>query len=380
MLMRRSLSWVVVIMFLSGFSVFGQNNAIDPFTIPSARFAALGGNHVAVGDSFHSMFTNPASFIDIEEQFSAGELTISTFGPVFELLDLISSTAGTMNIDFSSVVTQRGFSSGFDIAGPLSLGWVGNGFGLGIFNRIKTDVAVTGSTIKPKLGIDILFISGYSHRFMDQGIHLLDGGFLGKGFFRGALDLETPIFDALTLLDNPLEKPFNTYFGIGLDLGLRYTLRNNLTFALVCFDIFSPVLRTPYLSFVDLERQLDLDDDLRFRVVTRRLEFGMKYTISNPTLDMYISGLTIMASYRNILDVFSLISRNPLLNFGIGIELEMLDVLTFRFGLAETLPAFGIGICLSFLTLDMAMYGRELGIDPGRNSTYGLSLGILFRY
>ncbi|MCL2479945.1 MAG: hypothetical protein FWF22_10605, partial [Treponema sp.] len=89
---------------------------------------------------------------------------------------------------------------------------------------------------------------------------------------------------------------------------------------------------------------------------------------------------TVMADYHDLLDLFSVIPRNPILNAGIGIEATVLNKLSFRFGMTDALPSFGIGLELGFMTLDMAIFGRELGIDPGQNSTYGLGLGLLFRY
>jgi hypothetical protein len=378
--MRRVFLCLVVLFFLTFvFPVFGQNT-IAPFVIPSARFSGLGGNHVAVGDSFHALFTNPATFVDIERQFSAAELTISTYGPIFEIMDLVGS--GTDNLDLSGIVGPNGFAAGFDMAGPISLGWVGNGLGFGIFNRLKTDAILSGTFIKPVISGEILLVGGYSFRLINKDNHLLDLGFLGKGFFRGDINLETSIFDAMSFLDNMFDdRPFKSGLGAGIDLGLRYTFRNNFAVSLVCFDVYSPVLITEYGSFTDFTNLVDKSKThTYYATVKRRLDFGVKYTIQNSFLDRYVSDLTIMADYRDILDLFSLIPRNPILNIGIGIELRMLNVLSVRFGLADALPAFGLGLDLTFMTMDVAIHGKELGIDPGRNSTYGLSIGFLFHY
>jgi hypothetical protein len=378
--MRRVVPCLLVLFLLTFvFPVFGEDT-IDPFVIPSARFSGLGGNHVAVGDSFHALFTNPAAFVDIEKQFSAAELTISTYGPIFEILDLVQSMSDNLNL--SGIIGPNGFAAGFDMAGPLSLGWVGNGLGFGVFNRLRIDAASSGTNLKPVVSGDLLLVGGYSFRLINRDDHLLDVGFLGKVFFRGELDLETSVFDAQTIVDNVLDdKSFMSYLGLGIDLGIKYTFRNNLTFALACFDVYSPVLVTEYRSFTDFTDMVDKSlTHTSYTTVRRRLDFGVKYTIQNSFLDRYISDLSVVADYRDILDLFSLIPRNPILNIGIGVELRMLNVLSVRFGLTDTLPAFGLGLDLSFMTMDVAIYGKELGLDPGRNSTYGLSLIFLFRY
>ena len=382
--MRRFfLTWAFLLLGL-GFTAHAQSNSIDPFVMPSTRFSALGGNHTAAGDSFHTIFTNPASFVDIEKEFSASEITLTTYGPVLEIIDLLGSIDDLDSLDLSGIVNSSkgsgGLAFGLDLAGPISIGWVGNGLGLGFFNRTRVDAAVSGTKIKPAVTADFFLVGGYSLRILNQGNHVLDGGFLGKGFFRGRWMLETPIFDALSILDDPMGKPFDTFFGIGLDLGFRYTLSNNLTFSLVCFDLFSPVLVTKYHSFFDFGSGADPVGESSYAQVKRRLDFGVKYTISNSFIDRYFTGLVVMADYRDFLDLFSLVPRHPLLNIGIGAEITVLNVLSFRLGMTDALPSFGIGLDLSFLKLDMAIFGRELGLDPGKHPTYCLGLGILFRY
>ena len=75
-----------------------------------------------------------------------------------------------------------------------------------------------------------------------------------------------------------------------------------------------------------------------------------------------------------------MIPRHPLLNIGLGVEVTVLNALTLRAGIADALPALGFGLDLSFMTLDFAVYGRELGLDPGMQPVYAMSLGLLFRY
>jgi hypothetical protein len=374
----RNISWFILFLLCFCFPVFGQLNSIDPFVIPSARFAGLGGNHVAIGDSFHALFTNPAAFVGIKEQFSVAELTISTYGQVFEIIDHARSTSG----DLTGVISNSGPDPvlGFDIAGPISLGWVGNGFGVGIFNRLKTDAVISDTSINPDLAGEIIAVGGYSFRIINKNGHFLDAGFLLKGFFRGVSKLDAPIDNAMSLLDDPLGKPFYTHIGLGLDLGLRYSLREDFVLSLVCFDVYTPVFVTKYLSLTDFSNLLDSSPThTSYGTVKQRLDLGAKYTINSSFLHRYISDLTIMADYRDILDLFSQ-TRSPLLNIGIGIELKMFNVLSFRFGLSDMLPAFGIGLDLSFMTVDIAISGRELGLDPGKNSTYCLTFGFLFRY
>ena len=358
------------------------SNTIDPFTMPSARFDALGGTHTAMGDDFYSLFLNPAAFAEVKDQFSAAELTVSTYGPMLEIIDLFRKSAGSASdLDISSLIGPGGFAAGFDLGGPLSLGWVGRGLGLGIFDRIRTSAAVSGTKLRPLVSGDLLFVGGYAFRLIDQGSHVLDVGFLGKGFFRGAVDLEAPIFDAASIFDDPTDQPLDTYLGLGVDMGLRYNFRGNLTAALVCYDVYSPVLATSYDSMSDFSGgSSSASGKSSYMTVKRRLDTGVAYRIRSDFIDRYFSRLTIMADYHDFLDLFSLIPRNPILNVGVGAEIVLLNALSFRVGIADALPAFGFGLNLSFMQLDFAIHGRELGLDPGKMSVYALDLGFLFRY
>jgi hypothetical protein len=374
--MRRFTVAVFLIMLFP--ALFLGAETIDPFVLPQARFAGLGGNHVAVGDNFYSLFTNPASFVDIEEEFSAAEVSISAYGPVLELIDLFRKDSDSL--DLTGIVGPAGFAAGLDVGGPLALGWVGRGLGLGIFDRLRSTAAVSGTKIRPLVAGEILLVGGYSFKLIEKESHRLDAGFLGKGFFRGDLDLEAPIIEAEDILDDFSDKPFGTYLGLGIDLGFRYTFRENLSAAIVCFDAYSPVLVTPYDSFSDFTGGGSSSSGSSHATVKRRLDLGMKYRIRSEFIDRYISRMTIMADYRDILDFTALIPRNPILNIGIGLELTVLNSLSFRVGISDALPSFGLGLDFSAMTLDFAIRGKELGLDPGIQSVYGIDLSLLFRY
>jgi hypothetical protein len=153
-----------------------------------------------------------------------------------------------------------------------------------------------------------------------------------------------------------------------------------LSAAIVCYDLYSPVLLTPYDSLADFnDKSGPSDGSASYATVDRRLDLGFRYRIRSIAIEKYISAITIMADYRDFLDLFSLISRNPILNVGLGLEIKVLNALSFRFGLTDALPAFGMGLNLSFVTLDFAIHGKELGLDPGVQPAYALDLGLLVR-
>jgi hypothetical protein len=360
------------------FPILGED--LEPFVMPSARASAMGGRHAALTDDFYTLFSNPAGFVGVEEQFSAAELTLSTYGPVFEILDLVHKNLDSSdNLDISGIVGKGGFAAGFDMGGPVAFGWVGRGLGLGVFSRFSTNAVVSGATIRPVTSSDILMTGGYSFRVLNRGNNVLDMGFLGKGFFRVRTESEAPIIDVGDLFDDPLDVPLKTVLGIGVDLGIKYTYAETFSAALVCFDPYSPAMVTGYHSaedFFDGGNANGTD----YAVVKPRIDLGFKYRIRSTFLDRYISNFVILADYHDFLDFAALIPRNPILNVGLGAELRVLEVLSFRVGICDALPATGFGLDLGFMKLDCSIYGKELGLDPGIHSVYGLDIGLLFRY
>jgi hypothetical protein len=342
--------------------------------MPSARAAGFGGVHAAHGDDFSSLFSNPASFVDIEKEFSAAELSLSIYGPVFEALDILTSESDAA--DISPLVGPGGFSAGIDIGGPVALGFVGNGLGMGVFSRFVMDAGVTSSRVKPVGSAEVLFLGGYSWRVLERGVHKLDLGFTGKGFYRGVINMEASVFDVTEAFDDVSSRPYQSQFGLGLDLGIKYTRTNGLSVALVGYDAFSPALVTDYPSFNNKNNGTQ-----RYATVTPRLALGALYRIRNDFIDRHFDDVIVMFDYRDFLDyLIADIPRNPLLQFSLGAEIRVLEILRLRAGISEALPAAGFGLDMTVLRFDFALRGRELGLDPGIQSVYTVDIGLLFRY
>jgi hypothetical protein len=368
-----------MLLSLPGISLFGET--LSPFVLPSARSFGMGGNHAALADDFYALFTNPAAFVGVEKEFSAAEINLSAYGPVFEIMDMImNGTDSLENLDLSGIIGARGFAAGVDLGGPLSVGWVGRGLGLGLFNRVKVDAVTSGAMIRPILAIDLLMVGGYSFRLVNKERHTFDAGFLGKGFLRMGLNLETSIFDIENIMDDQLDRPFTTALGLGFDLGLKYTFAEALSVALVCFDVWSPAMATTYRSYDAFKDKESPIESGHYASVNPRLNLGLAYRIRSFFLDKYISRLVLLLDYQDFLDLGSLVPRNPVLNFGLGMEVIILEKLSLRLGIADALPSAGFGLDLSFVQFDCSIHGKELGLDPGVQSTYAIDFGLLFRY
>lgn len=354
-----------------------------PFDFPSARLAALGGRHGTLVNDFTALFTNPAGFVEAQEEFSISELGLSVYGPVFDIADTLVNYFGSSgSLDISGIVGPGGLATGLNLSGPLAFGWVGRGLGFGLFNRTVADAATQGATLKVQALEEFLMTGGYSFRVINKNSSLLDVGFLGKGFIRGQLPLQASILTVTDLFNsNPLDtQPYTNVLGVGLDLGLLYQYAKFLSFSIVYHDAYSPVLVVPYSSTTSFISGGAASGSGTYNTIKSSLDVGVAVSPRFEFLDRYVSKLTFMADYRDLLDLWALIPRNPILNVGLGFEMVVLDALSLRAGISDALPALGFGIDFSVMQLDFAMRGVELGLDPGVQTTYAVDLGLLFRY
>ena len=377
--MHKPLSLFAVLLLFLGPCLHAET--IAPFVMPSARYSALGGNHAALADDFYALFTNPAAFVGVNREFSVAELSLRTYGPVFEIIDLLLAHSDSWDdLDLSGIVGDSGFAAGFDFGGPLSVGWVGKGLGLGLFSRMKTDARVSGTQLRPNVSSELLLLGGYSFRLVNKNSHVLDSGFLGKGFFRAGLDFSASILNAEKMFDDAFEKPFTTILGLGFDLGIKYSFAKSFSAALVCYDAYSPALVTTYRSMESFKNKESPVEDGHYATVKPRLDLGLRYSIRSTFLDKYISDIILLADYHDFLEAMSIIPRNPILEIGLGLEVVILEKLKLRIGINDALPAAGFGLDLTFMKFDCSIYGKELGLDPGLNSVYAMDFALLFRY
>jgi len=382
-MLSRIAAACAICILITAVPAFSLGNKVEPLDFSSAREKSMGGTHVALADDASVLLTNPASLADVPSSFSKADLGIRMIGPLFDIADLVvggnMSTSGLT--DFLAKNDYKLYA-GLDIAGPLALGYSGGGLGFGFFNKTKFIINVgSASAINVSAGEDLLLAGGYALRFDLGKGHELDAGIVAKGYVRGRTDSSMGIVEAVGVISDPasvLSDPFTLTTGIGLDAGLRWAW-SGLAAGLVCRDAFSPAISTVYSggagaffasrpgtsTYVSLPRSLDL---------------GLAWTPSLGRLGEVVDALVIALDYRDILDLFAVLPRNPILNVGLGAEARVLDIVTLRAGIADALPSAGMGLNLSAFTMNLSVYGAELGLDPGDRPYYNLLIDFDFKY
>ncbi|MDR1900594.1 MAG: hypothetical protein LBQ55_11330 [Treponema sp.] len=377
--MRRVIFFVLIVYAAAGAFAEAPRGKVKPFTFPQTRHYGFGGPHVAYTDDFTALWVNPAFLKDVKE-LAITEISVGMHGDVFGLGELVMEAMDSDDFDTGKVEEFSSKSGGkipvgFDLRFPLSGGYVGKGYGFGIFNRTYADLNLVGTRLSADAAEDLTLKFGMAFDLLEIGDHDLNWGFMVNLYGRGAVGIEGGFLDMVNdfsaLID---ESPAQAIFGGRVDLGLKYVYKKNLTVGLVLDDFISPCV----INSFPLDDMSSVDTDFNFWAITPRFNLGAAYKFK-PFSWMNIA---VMADYRDLLNLFyhDYTTRNPILNLGLGTEIGFLNHIFLRVGLNDMLPALGIGFDLVACKLDFAYYGKELGNEPGKLSTYALDVGLLFRY
>ena len=360
--------------------------------IPSARLSAIGGAHSAMSEGFSSLFTNPASFRSEKGEFSLSEFTIGLKGPVFDIANIIISVingAGMEGVIANpNVMTLlRSLYAGFDITGPIYFGYTGKGLGFGIFNSTDATVMTSsgGLVLDANVGEQVYLAGGYAFRipFSEALASYLDLGIMLKAGVRGEMKIQKSILELITLFNSfdIMTQPFVFSAGIGVDVGLRYSLGDIFAFGLVAEDAFTPTLIRSFGSITDFVNGVQPATPDVNELIPFKLNGGFMFSPALGQLNRVISDIDIYLDYFDILDflVSPELSRNPLLNISLGLECDLLEIFSIRAGFYEGLFAAGFGLDLSIFRLQASMFGSEKSSEPGLKPVYNLQIGFEFR-
>ena len=349
--------------------------------IVSPALEGAGGAYSAREAGFDTLSTNPAALAFVSREWSFARIACEVSGPLFDIPSVLEAEDMTTGI-LDLVSDNNGVSLGLNVTGPLAVGKVERNFGFGVFNRTITGVNVPSITLARLLtGEEFLFVGGYGLTLYEQGPHTIAGGLQLKGFFQTFVWEEgtaIDVLDTFTNLDvNAIPAVLTT--GFGIDVGALYRYDRRLSASLLCRDLYTPVFSTRYANLDDFVSG-DPDSDTEYGRLTPNLTIGAAYEIPVPARWTTITRWTVMADWRDTLSVFRMVHRNVILDFAIGSEIELMDVVTFRAGIRDTYLSAGLGLDLSAFKIDFAMYGTELGLEPGSRALLNIALSAAFQY
>lgn len=362
-------------------------------SVNNARDAALGGKHVAVPSGYSTLFANPAQLVFVEPQFSFSELTFRFTGPVFSLASVVTQGLGG---DFAALLASPSVQTllssiyaNVSLTGPLSFGYVGPGMGFAVLNDSELLLRNAGSSaIEARLAERFLLKAGYGFAIPlpESWNSAFSIGFGLKGFVRGDVIIETSLLELPTLVDSIgpaliTGSPFELISGIGIDAGLSYRWRDLLSVGLTADNLYTPAAVIRYDTVSGFLDSSTSPGPPTYSTLPQDVTVGIGFTPNLGSFERYVQDLTVVLDYRDIFDWWldPANAENIVLKFGLGVEATLLEALSLRAGFSEGLFAAGLGIDMSIVELNAAMYGTELSAEPGLRPVYNLMFGLEFR-
>jgi hypothetical protein len=387
---------ITLFLVLLCFSVvlFGEEIRMAPLGFPSTASNGMGGPHTAYTSDIYALFVNPAA-LQWANQTSVFELSGAFTGPLnkfarsgvnpFSLLSSMQDNSGEksgISNPFGpllDIVDGGKLPLGTDLRGPVSAGYTANGLGFGFFSRAFVDAQIIGTDVDASFYGDFMLPFGMSFNILKIQDHELAAGFVLKPFVRVLADLELSALDLVNNSDFLTDTPIPLIGGLGNDLGLMYRFKRDLALGLTLGDVYTFGIKMGSINGVP--------SDAVYRVPLS-LNLGAAYTFRLASVwktapkvlqSAYIAGMADWSSMNNIFTWNDRIHRNPILDLGLGAEFGFFNFLKFRLGLHEMLPMIGLGLEPRLFKFNIALYGKELGNEPGINSTMGLDISMAFR-
>jgi hypothetical protein len=364
-------------------ALFAEDAAMPRFAIPAAQSNGMGGAHVAYTDNVFSLLVNPAAIMRTR-QSSAFALAPTLFSPerTFGLIDPIIQMAGG---DIDALTNAGNALEGGKIPlglefreFPLSIAYVSDGFGFGIWDRIFVNPNIIGTTIKLEAFADVIVPFGAAFKILDTGEHMVDFGFTVKPFIRVKASGQVSLMDIIDGADPLDDISAPVIAGAGFDIGFMYRWDIGLSAGLAFDDI-----ATRGSVITDL---VGSDDSAYFVPFSMNLGVAYDVKIGRFWIDapgfLANTGIAVAFDWRDVTNAFQqddYTRRNAALDIGIGLQITLLDMIKIRLGMNEMLPAFGLGLKFGLFELDVAYYGKELGLEPGQLPAPALDLSIAFR-
>jgi hypothetical protein len=259
---------------------------------------------------------------------------------------------------------------------PLSIAWVADGFGFGLWDRAFLDARLIGTHVETNFYTDVILPFGFAFKILDTGDHIVDAGFTLKPFTRIKAGVKGGLFDLSNNLNNAT---MPLIMGAGLDMGLQYRWNMGLSLGLTFDDIVTRGVVAG--NFLETE-------DANSYYVPFSLNAGAAYDFKigqywqNAPGFLAKTGFTLAFDWRDLTNLFQqddYTKRNAVLDMGAGVQISLGEVFNLRAGLNEMLPAVGLGVDVGPLKFDAAYYGKELGLEPGQLPVSAVDLTLAIR-
>lgn len=375
--MKKILSKLIIFSFLSSF-VFATDFTPTLHINPSVRQQGFGGFYTTDVDNFYGIYANPATLGTNREHGLFPSIDVNVMGPLSDIGNIISSVSKGDTNGLSEVIRKNnGLNAGLNVLPLISFGKISPmGLGWAFNTQVFMNASIPNVSLSDiNLGVESVFRMGFGFKLLNTDHHFLSVGATGKIFAQIACSYTGNVLDFIdSITNNPTSVPAHFSLGYGVDIGAYYSLCNRLDLGFTWHDVFT----VAHVSSSTIE-------NIKFKfgkgqILDSKMSTGLAYRFPMEWTNGLVTSFKVMADYNDIMNLFGNQIRNPILDFSCGAEIVFGNFLSIRAGLNEMYPAAGLGLSISNFKLDFAIYGSELGLEPGSTPCLNSSIFIGFTY
>lgn len=340
--------------------ILGDNT--DRIFIQGIRPMAMGGAQIAIADDENALFYNPAGLARLNYwRFTLPHWLVGTDTHSFDQTAFWLKNYGEFGKfpDVSPEVGQALQSTRIHWLAEVSTKYIGPNFGLGIYLTpdvlLKTHAILIPEaewTIKGSAIENLSFAYGGDIPMFGY----LSGGIALKAVQRG-VSQETK--NALELASLDMQPAME--WGAGFDLGLMYQPTSEITVALVAADLYTRILE-------------------EVQVPNLKIGFAYKpYWLNFPDLSTTLALDVVELNWQGDNEFKNSPQNAALLNLSkvrTGLEFVLAGLVALRGGLYQGYPTAGVSLLTSFISLEWAYFGRELGTYPGQHPEWNHRISV----
>jgi hypothetical protein len=354
----------------------------------TAREVALADSYVADYSTYFSVWSNPANAGITGDKIMLPFISLDMYSDFAKSIPFIVSSFDSTPEGIAEYITQNGTAPlNMNITGPLCIGAIKNNFFWGIFNNTYSTIDVEDATKGIVTGGEqTIFTTGYAYPIKLPFKTVISVGLSAKGFIDiQGLQEENPAqaLIALKKLDFA-NYPLYSTFGFGFDTGITISLFDIATVSASWNNFFAGAYTKKYDNITDLKSFEKKYDTLPTMPMDDNLILGAMFKIPLDKITLgLISKFNLYTNCSNFLSMFeeqqnaeSTEKPNILEHFTFGTELELLSTICLRAGLNSEHLAFGAGLKLGVIKLDVALYSKAWGIQKVDTKEMGISFSL----
>ncbi len=391
--MKKIFALLITITLIS--SVFALN----------VRELGMGGSHLNDYSDVYTMQRNPAGLAFAKNSFMMLPIQMNLGGPLDDIYNMtVPYAEGKKEFkqedlisDLSNMISKNGLNMGLGMGLPLSFAFISGGFGMGLFEDFYMDIDAPSLTMaKVESGVKTSAIIGFAKSFGFSNVLDFSAGITAVPYIKlPMVSYQGSMMDLMTALTSGNNDGMDKLMK-KVDVSSRAGLSVNLGAQLRAFSIVEASIVVEDLVNVEMPGSKlgmsDVTDD--FQNLLKLTDFAFdeaKPTTANTKIKVglaaqipFISDITfgLISSARVFIDHNDFLALtdptvvvNPVLGLNMGAEVVLFKTVSARFGINQGYFSAGAGLKLACFQFDAAVYGKELGTEPGAKPQLNVALG-----